>query len=235
MLLAIGLLGVFYLLSLAFQLSGRQKIPSLMSATWLVFTFAQAGLRGGGFNYYVLMTLPPLTLASAFAISNIYEIRKKRMPRRSIPIFEAGILMSLIIANYSWTNLNFFKQYIPYKLGEITYDEFLFKVDDKGMYTLSNAILGYIQDHTTSDDFIYLWSDNVQYYYYADRRPPIDILWPSYVSATGPPQRIFNPRTKYILVADHKDRPQWLIAGLDHYYFLETHIDVYQLYRRITY
>ena len=74
----------------------------------------------------------------------------------------------------------------------------------------------------------------MQLYYYADRLPPIDILWPSYVSATGSPERIFNPRTKYIVVDDANifSRPQWLINGLNQDYDLEIVIEKLEIYRR---
>ena len=75
----------------------------------------------------------------------------------------------------------------------------------------------------------------MQLYYYADRLPPIDILWPPYVSATGPPERIFNQRTKYIVVDDIKifSRPEWLLDGLEQNYQLETVINRMEIYRRM--
>ena len=233
MLLATGLLGVFFLFYQTFPLNDKRKLSGFLLAIWLIFTFAQTGLRGGGYNYYVLMTLSPLALTSAFAIFNSYEKRKLRAPRQFMAVFETAILIALIAANNIWTNGIFFSHYIPYKMGTISYDEFLANVDNMGEYNLSNTIVRYIQEHTNSDDFIYLWGEQVQLYYYTDRQPPIDILWTSYVSATGPRERIFNPRTKYIAVDDIKLRPQWLLDGLDQNYYLEVVIEGMEIYRRV--
>jgi len=56
-----------------------------------------------------------------------------------------------------------------------------------------------------------------------------------YVSATGPPERIFNARTKYIIVDNAKifSRPAWLLTGLEQNYQLETTINGMEIYRRI--
>ena len=71
-------------------------------------------------------------------------------------------------------------------------------------------------------------------YYYADRLPPVDILWPSYVDATGSPARVFNSKTKYIVVDKFENfgYPEWLRDGLAEKYELETTIDGWEIYRR---
>lgn len=74
----------------------------------------------------------------------------------------------------------------------------------------------------------------MQIYYFSDHNPPIDILWPYYVSATGSPERIFTPQTKYIIVdlPERLARPEWMLNGLAHYYHLETMNAGKELYRR---
>jgi hypothetical protein len=68
----------------------------------------------------------------------------------------------------------------------------------------------------------------------ADRRCPIDIIWPLYAQATGPYQRIFGPQTKYIIVSQINSlpRPAWFIAELNDKYRLETVIAGQEIYRR---
>ena len=95
-------------------------------------------------------------------------------------------------------------------------------------------IAQYLQSHTTKDDFIYTWSDNAQIYYLTDRQAPIDIIWPSYAEATGPYQRIFIPRTKYIIVGNSivAAKPNWLSKELEKSYTLETIIEDMKIYHR---
>ena len=79
------------------------------------------------------------------------------------------------------------------------------------------------------------WSGDVQIYYLADRRCPIDTLFPSQIELTEPHQRIFVPQTKYIIVGDSYmvTRPDWLYPELaENGYELETIIEGQEIYRR---
>ena len=120
-----------------------------------------------------------------------------------------------------------------YKFGKISHSEFHKNVDEDEF--VFNEIGDYLRKHTYENDLIYIWSIHVEVYYYTDRNPPIDILWPFYVAATGSPNRVFDPRTKYIVVdkLEKIEHPQWLIDGLASNYHLETIIENRAVYRRI--
>ncbi len=99
----------------------------------------------------------------------------------------------------------------------------------------SQKIAAYIRDNTTPDDFIYAWSDNVQIYYLADRRAPIEFIWPINAEAADSYKFIFLPQTKYIIVGESilAVKPEWLNEGLEISYTLEKVIEEHNIYRRI--
>jgi len=226
-LLVFGLFGVYRLTRRAFPLRTMKDLTDFTLVVWLIISFALAGFRGGGFPHYPLIVIPPLALMGGFEISSNYQPwRGTASPKHAW--LGAGIMTALILINFLWRNYDLYHQFIPDRSGqETTY---------QSSKEQQNKLFDYIKSHTTPDDFIYVWSINLQPYYYADRLPPIDILWPSYVSATGPPERIFIPRTKYIIVDDAKIffRPQWLLDGLKQNYHLETVINRMEIYRRTT-
>ena len=226
-LLVFGLIGTYRLMRRSVPLRTNENLTDLTLALWLIASFALAGLRGGGFAHYVLVVGPPLALMGGIEISLTYQ-RWQITSSQKQAFLGAGIMTALIVINFLWGNYDLYRQYIPNKSIQFAYRESAYQYSQDRQ----QAIINYIKLHTTPDDFIYVWSINLQLYYYADRLPPIDILWPSYVSATGPPERIFNQRTKYIIVDDVEKRPQWLLDGLDQNYYLETLVERMEIYRR---
>jgi 4-amino-4-deoxy-L-arabinose transferase-like glycosyltransferase len=227
-LLIFGLMGAYRLTRRAFPVRTTGKLIDLTLVLWLVISFALAGSRGGGYAHYVLVVEPPLALIAGIEISLTYQ----RWRVRTSPKYArlgAGLMVTLIVMLYCWGNYDLYRPYLPAWLVPATGE----KTSYQSYQDRQQAIIDYIKSHTTPDDFIYVWSVHLQEYYYADRLPPIDILWPEYVSATGPPKRIFNPRTKYIVVDDVKERPQWLLDGLAQNYSLETTLDGIEIYGRV--
>jgi len=224
-LLLFGLFGTYRLIRSAFPLHTRENLTDFALALWLIISLALAGFRGSGFPHYPLIAIPPLALMGGIEISLTYRRWLITSSKKSA-FLGAGIMTILIVIIYLWGNYDLYRQYIPNKSGQ----ESSYLSSQNGQL----AVISYIKTHTTPDDFIYVWGINLQAYYYADRLPPIDIPWPIYVSATGSPERIFSPRTKYIIVDDVKifSRPQWLLVGLEQYYHLETVINGMELYRR---
>jgi hypothetical protein len=224
-LLAFGLIGTYRLVRRSIPLRTPENLTDFTLVLWLIISLALAGFRGGGFPHYPLIAIPPLALITSVEISLNYQ-RWQITSSKKHAALGAGIMITLIVANFLWRNYDLYRLFIPAGAGQET--------SYQSSKEQQNELFNYITSHTTSDDFIYIWSINIQSYYYADRLPPIDILWPQYVSATGPSERIFNPRTKYIVVDDVKifSRPQWLLNGLDQNYRLETVINGMEIYRR---
>lgn len=231
-LLVFGLFGTYRLVRRAFPLTSTDRLTDFALSTWLIVSLALAGARGGGFAHYVLPVIPPLALTAAIEISTAYKSWKATSVNKRFATLGAGFFVSLIVINFIWGNYEIYSQYATYRLGRISYDDFL-RNSSEGGYA-SQSVAKYIKAHTSQDDRIYIWSIYVNPYYYADRLPPVDILWPSYISATGSPTRIFGPQTKYIVLdtPERMRRPQWLLDGLAADYYLETIINGREIYRR---
>jgi 4-amino-4-deoxy-L-arabinose transferase-like glycosyltransferase len=231
--LIFGLLGTYRLVRRSWRMKTTTDLTDIALALWLIVSLALAGMRGGGFAHYIVPVVPPLVLLAAVEIDLAYR-HWKTTSLRKYAALGAGVFVVLIVVNFIWTTDDLYGPYLSYKLGRISHESFLRAVSMDGY--ASQAVANYLKTNTAPDDFVYIWSIYVDVYYYADRTPPIDILWPSYVAATGSPERIFDPRTKYIVLDTPKrmDRPQWLLDGLAAKYRLETTIEGREIYRRTT-
>ncbi|MBI1880614.1 MAG: hypothetical protein HYR94_20750 [Chloroflexi bacterium] len=208
-------------------------------ALWLMLSFIEAGGLVRVFRfYYYLLTVPPLALLAAWFLLRIYhDLQQVRLSRRWLaPLAFAGLL-TLTLAISIVQNFNFYAHYIRYRVGQETYREFLQSGSPFGPQLLQlQELAGYIQQRTSPTDRIYYWSEDVQLYYLADRRYPIDVIWTLYVNATGPRERIFAPTTKYVIVdTSRPDRDwTWLYPELTRHYRLETIIYQQEIYHRLS-
>jgi len=231
-LLFFGLMGTYRLARRAIPIRSMDSLMDVALVLWLVISFALVGLRGGGFPHYVLSAVPPLAFMAAIEIHATYQ----RWTTSSEKLANAGrgIFIALVIVLFVRSNYSIYRDYMTYKFARISHDDFLQNTVEEEF--VSQQVSNYLKAHTYPDDFIYIWGIGVEPYYYADRLPPIDILWPSYVAATGSPERIFDPRTKYIVLDKHQrmERPQWLLDGLAADYDLETILEGQEFYRRRT-
>ncbi|RPJ27661.1 MAG: hypothetical protein EHM33_07300 [Chloroflexi bacterium] len=236
-LLIFGLLGTYRCARRAFPLQNKDNLTNFMLVLWLIISFAEAGLRRGGWEHYALLVVPPLALMAAFEITQAYERWKIKSSERQA-ILGMGVMIALVILNFGVMNYDFYSHNIAYKLGHISREDFIHGYEGTsgtGPAALNAEAIGnYLQAHTTPEDLIYLGTMSVQAYYYADREPPIDVIWPDTIFMTGPAERIFDPRTKYIVLdtPEKIDHPQWLMEGLSRYYYLETIIGDQEIYRR---
>jgi hypothetical protein len=236
-LLILGLMGTYRCARHAFPLRNADALTNSMLVLWLLVSFMEAGLRRGGWEHYALLAIPPLTVMAAYEISVAYERWKNTRPTRQALIRMLS-MSALVILNFVAMDYSFYSHYISYKLGVISRQDFILGypgTTGTGPAAWYAEMIGqYIQAHTNPDDLIYLATNNVQSYYYADRKPPVDVLWPEYLFAFASPQQIFDPRTKYIVLdkPENLDHPQWLMDGLHHDYHLETVIGGQEIYRR---
>ncbi len=240
-LLIFGLLGTYRCARRAIPLRNNEQLTDLMLVLWLIVSFAEAGLRWGGWHHYALLVVPPLALMAAFEITAAYERWRVKGSARQASL-GMGMMIASVVLIFGMMNYAFYSNYIAYKLGRISYEDFIYGYTDAptataavGATALKAEIIGkYLQAHTNPDDLIYLATESVQAYYYADRNPPVDILWPDFLLVTGPAERIFDPRTKYIVLdsPERMEHPQWLMEGLHRDYDLETIIGGHEIYRR---
>ena len=228
-LLFLGLLGVFHLARRSIPVRSMNNLTDFMAIVWLVVSLAIAGMRGGGYPHYVLPVVPPLALLASIGISETYQ--RWKISSEKLANLGRSAAVALVIFLFVWQNYSLYHYYAMYKFSRISHDEFLQNVYYQGF--ASQQISKYLKAHTQPDDFIYIYSLHIDIYYYADRLPPIDILWPSYTLVTGSPSRIFNARTKYIImdISEKGSPPQWLLNGITANYELETVIEGSEIYR----
>ena len=237
-LLVFGLIGVYRCIRHSFPLQDTESLTNFMLSLWFIVSFAEAGLRGGGWEHYVLLVVPPLSLLGAYEISVAYERWQKQGSEQKARI-GAGLMIAMVVLIFVALDFNFYSHYVAYKLEHISRDDFILGykgTSGTGPQALNAEKIGYyLQAHTKPNDLIYLVTPFVQSYYYADRNPPVDVIWPVYLLATGPGERIFNPRVQYIVYDPGREgRPPWLTDGLKRYFYLETVFGDQEIYHRIS-
>jgi len=209
-------------------------------SVWYILSFFEAGITCAPFLHYYLLIVPPLALLAAWFLLKLHHNVKHqvRVASRFAATSLLVVLLTITLLISAKQNYRYYSLYAQYKLGTKAYEDFLLDGwSDSGGAELIRIqeLSDYIQEHTSSADYIYYWSGGVQLYYVADRRCPVDIIWPLYAEATGPYQRIFVPQTKYIIVGESNNipRPDWLYTELAGKYKLETVIQDQEVYRRV--
>jgi 4-amino-4-deoxy-L-arabinose transferase-like glycosyltransferase len=220
------------------KLKSDNRLTLFYIAVWYILSFIEANASRIPFFHYYLLLVPPLALLAAWLPLKIYgDLKNKLSP---FHLLKANLLLVLLVGIpllFSLQqNFNYYQRYVQYKLGLGSYNEFLLaggpaiEADVLQVATLAN----YLRRHTSPAEYLYYWSESVQLYYLADRRCPIDIIWPLYAEATGSYQRIFGPQTKYIIVSRNNrlPLPPWFTAELAEKYRLETVLANQEIYRR---
>jgi hypothetical protein len=142
---------------------------------------------------------------------------------------------------YLFTNGGYLYYYLRFKMGQETYQDFVLKSwpPTGSMFVTMQAIADYIQAHSKPDERIYIWGEEAQLYYLANRRCAVDFVWPIFVELApipgGPKEmqrRLLAPTTKFIVIA-RNDPPAWLVDGLTKHYRLVKTIDHRKIYQRV--
>ena len=216
---------------------GRSSVAFYV-VLWYILSFVEAGITRVHFPHYYLLIVPSLALLAAWFLLKMYW--DARNQGQMVGRFAGAILLaSLAGVLFISIRLNsgYYYRYAQYKLGLDTYQDFVrdgLPGHGEGLLRVQK-IADYAREHTSPGDYIYYWSGDTQIYYLADRRCPIDIIWPLYADATGSYKRIFSPRTKYVILGESNNipRPEWLYAELDGKYALEVTIEDQEVYRRM--
>jgi 4-amino-4-deoxy-L-arabinose transferase-like glycosyltransferase len=224
---------------------GLRQSGSVSSATfyvsiWYVLSLIESNVTCIFFPHYYLLNVPPLALLAAWFLLKFYRGAKNqiRTGSRLVALFvPIALLVAALLVSVE-QNFTYYFLYARYRLGIGTYRDFLLDgwSDVGPEFARVQELASYVQGRTSPSDYIYYWSGGVQLYYVADRRCPIDIIWPLYAEVTGSYRRIFVPRTKYVLVGDSNSivRPDWLYTALaEEGYTLETIIEGQEVYRRV--
>jgi hypothetical protein len=216
----------------------KQSSTAIYVAVWYILSFVEAGITRVFFRHYYLLIVPPWALLAAWLLLKIHRDVKNQV--RAANRFAATLFLTVLLAIALFIsvrqNFDYYYHYARYKLGLETYQDFLLNGwPSEGLHLVRvQELADYVKEHTSPTDHIYYWSGDVQIYYLADRRCPIDIIWPLYAEATGSYQRIFAPQTKYVIVGESNNIPRsdWLHTELAKKYRRETVIRDQEIYRR---
>jgi hypothetical protein len=219
--------------------TAKQLFVSFSIGVWYILSFLEAGISRVLFLHYYLLIVPPLACLAAWLLSKIHRVvtSRGRITDRFVAGFLPVGLLAIALSISARENFDYYYYYVQYKIGLATYQDFLLKGwPAEGRHLVRvQQLADYVKTHTSPADYLYYWSGDVQIYYLADRRCPIETLWPLYAEATGSYHRIFSPQTEYLIVGESNDipRPDWLYAELAKAYELETIIDGQEVYRRV--
>jgi len=222
---------------------GRSILP-----LWLLLAWIEAGVSRKLFLHYYLLIVPPLSLLAAWLLVRLGSLQNLRAesghlgkPLGSWARMVVPAVLALTIGlAYVYRNGGYLYHYALYKTGQEPYRAFVLNgwPPDGPILVALQDIADYVQAHSTPDDRIYIWSDDVQLYYLADRRCALDLIWPVYLESSAVPggpadmqRRLFAPTTKFIVVA-RDDPPEWLRQGLAENYELAQVIDGREVYQR---
>ena len=203
---------------------------------WFLLSLVEAGVARVAFAHYYQLIIPPLTMLAAWFVLRMYRVIRLRY-RRSAVVALVLVLVTLIGLSAK-QNADYYLFYARYKLGVTTREDFVrygWHRTAGEEFIRVQELADYVRAHTAPTDHIYYWSGGVQVYYLADRLCPIDIIWPLYAEATGPYQRIFGERTRYVILGESNNIPRadWLYTELAKQYVLETTIRGQEIYRRL--
>jgi 4-amino-4-deoxy-L-arabinose transferase-like glycosyltransferase len=229
----------------------ERSMPSLQRAIlplWLVLSWIEAGIGLKLYLHYYLLIVPPLSLLAAWLLARLGSISNLRVDAGKLEkllgswpkiVVPAALVLAICVA-YGYRNGGYLAHYVRYATGQESYRDFVLNgwpYDGPTLIALQD-LADYMQAHSTPDDRIYVWSDDVQLYYLADRRCAVDIIWADRLETpvmpgglAGTQRRLLAPTTKFIVVA-WDNPPDWLRQGLAEHYELTQVIAGREVYQR---
>ncbi len=212
-----------------------RQSPLLWLLLWFLLSFVEAGINLELFAHYYLLIVPPLAILAAYFLRKLHQdLLAANKGVWATAVFSTLLIISLGIS--AWENGQYWQQYLRYKIGDSSLKAFV----ELGWpsfgprLTRVNNLAELMAEQIESEERVYYWSEDVQLYYLAQRQPPIDMIWPIDIGASGPPQRIFTPETRLIIIDQKREPapPGWFMAELAADYELTAQFDEQLIYRR---
>jgi hypothetical protein len=212
-----------------------RRSPLLWLLLWYLLSFGEAGINLELFAHYYLLIVPPLAILAAWFLRKLYHDLVSANSRGvATAVFSTLLIISLGLS--IWENGQYWQQYIRYKIGEASLAEFVELGWPRFGQRLTRvaSLADFVAEQTEPEDRVYYWSEDVQLYYLANRQPPIDMIWPIDIGASGPPERIFGLQTRLVIVDQWRETPpDWFMAELAANYLLDAEFDEQVVYRRV--
>ena len=222
----------------------------LLACLWILFAFAEANVSLYPFRHYDLLMVPAVALAAASGLAQLGNVGRSRfsVDRLAAALLIVAAPVSIYLRTYRGYSVRaYLSSFAAYRLGWISRTEYLLRaMGTDGLVPLQTEAAGaYVRDHTSPSDRVYMWSDQMNFYFVARRKCAIRYIWPvqvgvnlAYVPAMAVPggweslrAMIFATPAKYIAVFVPATVPEWLAHGLAAEYRLETTILGVQIYR----
>ena len=249
-------------------LSIRLKKPcinELLVVGWLLVSLLGVYIQHRFFLYHWLPVLGPLAMLGAYGCSKIFA--QPFLSKKNAPLFTTKNLSLLLIAIplALFTFKPYMRQFIDfykYTEGNITrfdyYNTYFgrYNVGDFS-YLADEEVAHYLQAHTDSNDYIFIWGFGTLVYFLSDRQSASRFIFPNALLSEWHPrysewrgELIYNLTTKrprYIIIME-KDSLSW-ITGVEgdslenikdfpeleriitHEYTFEKTIEHFHLYR----
>lgn len=208
----------------------------LYLALWYLLSFVEAGLNLELFAHYYLLIVPAMALLASWFVLKLYQDLKADSHGRVAAVV-LGSLLLVIFALSARRSGPYYVHFGQYKLGHETLAESVTAGWPGFGERLVRAaeLADYVKSNTRENDRVYYWSEDVQVYFQANRRSPIDTIWPIDIGATGPPERIFRPATELIIIDLRRETglPGTMQSALRAAYKLETTFADQEIYRRM--
>ncbi|HXV43130.1 MAG TPA: hypothetical protein VEC96_08705, partial [Anaerolineae bacterium] len=207
---------------------------------WLLLSLVEVGFSRNPFTHYYLVLVPPLSVAAAWLLTRLYQAAQGTGWPKFAALAAPALLLLTISAAYLFVNGRYLYHYTLYQTGQETHRTFIRESWPTvgPMYVALQDISDYVQIHSKPEDRIYIWGEETQLYFLANRRCALDFIWPLYLThpaipgSETMPGRLLAPTTKLIIISQN-DPPDWLVDGLAQNYRLAETISGRKIYQRI--
>ncbi len=215
-------------------------LPKRLIPLWLLFSFLEAGISRVPFMHYYLLITPALSLLAAWMVTQLYRLAQLKLKFKPLIWAVPTLLLLAVGGIYIFVNGGYLYHYVRYKTGQQTFRDFVLNSwpPTGEMYVTLQDIAAYVQTHSEPDERIYIWSDEVQLYYLANRRCALDFIWINYLEDSTIPgelsdrrQRLFAPTTQLIIIGTG-DPPAWFMEELAKNYRLVKIISDHRIFQR---
>jgi hypothetical protein len=217
------------------------SLPKRIIPLWLLISFVEAGFSRHAFLHYYILITPSLSLLAAWSITQIYRFSQLHARFRSIAWLLPAMLILAVGGIYFFVNGGHLYHYFRYKTNQETYRDFVLNSwpPTGSMFIALQDIAAYVQTHSQPRERIYIWGEEFQLYYLANRRCALDFIWSPYLDSPAIPggptemqRQVLAATTEFIIVAQDNP-PAWLTNGLAEHYRLVKTISNRKIYQRL--
>lgn len=160
--------GIIFIFQAFFSRAKKEKGNNyiLLLVVWAICTFLGISLTGRFFPHYYITLMPVISIMMA----NVVVVSFENITSRKISLVHLSIILCFLL---TITNsiLKHYKYYFVYSPVEISMNTYLWEP-----FVEAKAIGYYIKEHTDPKDDLYVWAEEPEIFFYADRKS-IDRYW----------------------------------------------------------